>query len=127
MHIVLCVGENKEENKKGKTKKVLKEEITSVLDNLSNDELSKIIIAYEPVWSIGTGIIPENSEIYKTVEFIKKIVNDEYKHEVKVLYGGSVNTDNIEMLEKIDNIDGYLIGGASLNPNKLKTIIEKVR
>lgn len=127
MHIILCIGENKEENKRGKTKKVLKDQITSILANLSNDELSKIVIAYEPIWSIGTGVIPENSEINDTVEFIKNVINDEYNQDIKVLYGGSINADNIEILEKIDNIDGYLIGGASLNPNKLKTIIDKVR
>lgn len=127
MHVILCIGENKEENTKGKTKKVLKEEITSVLSNLSKEKLGKIVIAYEPIWSIGTGIIPTSDEIYSTIEYIKNLVFDEYDVELKVLYGGSVNQDNIEELENIENIDGYLIGGASLNPHKLKEICSKVR
>ena len=80
----------------------------------------KIIIAYEPVWSIGTGIIPKSDDLFKTISFIKK-----EKKNYKVLYGGSVNPKNINQLKSINNIDGYLIGGASQDPKKFIDIIKK--
>lgn len=126
MHTILCIGEDKDENEKGKTKRVLKNEL-SVLKDISPISLSKVIIAYEPIWSIGTGKLPSSDEIYDTIEYIKNLIYDEYDVDIKVLYGGSVSPDNIKELEKIKNIDGYLIGGASLNPKKLSDIISKVR
>ena len=83
---------------------------------------SNIFIAYEPVWSIGTGNIPKISELNQTVEFIKK----QFKGKLpKILYGGSVNPQNIIDLKKIKALDGFLIGGASLNPKKFIDIIKK--
>ena len=79
-----------------------------------------IIIAYEPVWSIGTGLIPKSDDLYETVNFIKKKMKKN-----KVLYGGSVNPKNINDLKLINNIDGYLIGGASQDPKKFIDIIKK--
>ena len=79
-----------------------------------------IIIAYEPVWSIGTGLIQKSSELSKTITFIKK-ENKKYK----VLYGGSVNPKNINELRFVDNIDGFLIGGASQDSKKFIDIIKK--
>ena len=79
-----------------------------------------IIIAYEPVWSIGTGIIPKLDDLFSTINFIKKKVRN-----IKVLYGGSVNPKNINELKLIKNIDGFLIGGASQDPKKFIDIIKK--
>ena len=87
------------------------------MKNIKNNK--KIIIAYEPVWSIGTGIIPKSNDLFKTINFIKK------KRNCKVLYGGSVNPKNINQLKSINNIDGYLIGGASHDPKKFIDIIKK--
>ena len=81
---------------------------------------NNIIIAYEPVWSIGTGLVPKNNDLYETINFIKKKIS-----KIKVLYGGSVNPININNLKSIDNIDGYLIGGASQNSKKFIDIIKK--
>ena len=81
---------------------------------------TNIIIAYEPVWSIGTGLIPKSNELTETVNFIK----NNLKH-IKVLYGGSVNPKNINELKLINNIDGFLIGGASQDTNKFIDIIKK--
>ena len=78
------------------------------------------MIAYEPVWSIGTGIIPKPNDLYSAIEFIKKKISKS-----KVLYGGSVNPKNIKELKKIKNIDGFLIGGASQNEKKFIDIIKK--
>ena len=82
--------------------------------------LENIVIAYEPVWSIGTGLIPKADDLFNTINFIKKKVRN-----IKVLYGGSVNPKNINKLKLIKNIDGFLIGGASQDPKKFIDIIKK--
>ena len=83
---------------------------------------SNIFVAYEPVWSIGTGKIPKIDELEQTVEFIKK----KFKGKLpKILYGGSVNPENIRNLKKITNLDGFLIGGASQNSKKFIDIVKK--
>ena len=83
---------------------------------------SNILIAYEPVWSIGTGNIPKPKELEQTVNFIKKKFKGKSP---KILYGGSVNPQNISDLKKINNLDGFLIGGASQDPKKFIDIIKK--
>ena len=118
LNVILCIGEKLIDKKKNKTKSVLKKQLLQGLKNLKN--LSKVIIAYEPVWSIGTGIIPKSNELLKTIDFIKnKLKNN------KVLYGGSVNPKNISDLKSIKNIDGFLIGGASQEAKKFIDIIKK--
>ena len=79
-----------------------------------------VLIAYEPVWAIGSGLIPKSSDLFETINFIKKKVEG-----AKVLYGGSVNSKNINSLKNINNIDGFLIGGASHNSNNFIDIIKK--
>ena len=87
---------------------------------------NKILIAYEPIWSIGTGKILSERELIKNIEAIKLILKKIKKHiQFKILYGGSVNDKNIKFLSKIKNIDGFLIGGASQKPNKFIDIIKK--
>ena len=100
------------------TKKILRSQILKGLRDIKPN--SKIILAYEPVWSIGTGLIPKSDDLYETVNFIKKKMRKN-----KVLYGGSVNPKNINDLKLINNIDGYLIGGASQDPKKFIDIIKK--
>ena len=87
--------------------------------------MEKIIIAYEPIWSIGTGKIPTNEDIEDVVSYIKDLVQDKYGKRVAVLYGGSVNMKNVDTLNTIDVVDGYLIGGASTKPEEFKYIMEK--
>ena len=113
---ILCIGESKEERQNNTYKEVLKEEL-SILDGIEKD----VIIAYEPIWSIGTGIIPTNSEIQEVFELIKSILPNN-----KVLYGGSANNDNIDTLKQLDIIDGYLLGGLSLKPDKLEEFLNKL-
>ncbi len=114
---ILCIGESKVERDNGTYKEVIKEEL-SILNDIDN---SNIIIAYEPIWSIGTGIIPTNEEIIEVFELIKSILPNN-----KVLYGGSANNDNIDTLKQIDLIDGYLLGGLSLKPDKLQEFLNKL-
>ena len=78
------------------------------------------MLAYEPVWSIGTGLIPKSNELFDTVNFIKKKIKN-----IKVLYGGSVSSKNIDELKRINNLDGFLIGGASQESKKFIDIIKK--
>ena len=83
---------------------------------------SNIFIAYEPVWSIGTGVVPKSKDLFKTINFIKSKFKDKSP---KVFYGGSVNPQNINDLKEINNIDGFLIGGASQNTKKFIDIVKK--
>ena len=118
LKVIFCIGETLKAKRKKITKSVLNKQIKAGLKNIKNNK--KIIIAYEPVWSIGTGIIPKSNDLFKTINFIKK-----EKKNCKVLYGGSVNPKNINQLKSINNIDGYLIGGASQDPKKFIDIIKK--
>ena len=124
LNILFCIGENLREKKMKKTKKILINQMISGLKNIKN--IKNIIISYEPVWSIGTGIVPVNNELKNNILFIKKILKDKFKStKTKVLYGGSVSAKNIKNLNKIKQIDGFLVGGASQNSNKFIDIIKK--
>ena len=90
------------------------------------NKLNNILIAYEPVWSIGTGIVPKPKDLEKNIEYIKISIRKKFRFKnPKVLYGGSVNPLNIKDLKEIKIIDGFLIGGASQNPKKFIDIIKK--
>ncbi len=118
LKVIFCIGETLKEKRKKITKQILKKQIKHGFLKLKNT--NKIIIAYEPVWSIGSGIIPKPRDLYETINFIKKITKNS-----KVLYGGSVNPKNVNELKSINNIDGFLIGGASQDPKKFIDIIKK--
>ena len=118
LKVIFCIGETLQEKRKKITKQVLTKQIKLGLSKIKNKK--NVIIAYEPVWSIGTGLIPKSNELFKTINFIKK-----KNKRNKVLYGGSVNPKNINELKSINNIDGYLIGGASQDPKKFIDIIKK--
>tara|TARA_B100000424_G_scaffold165269_1_gene126874 strand:- start:1228 stop:1926 length:699 start_codon:yes stop_codon:yes gene_type:complete len=118
LKVIFCIGETLRDRKKKITKRILKKQIKLGLDKIKDKK--NIIIAYEPVWSIGTGFVANNRDLSKSVAFIKKMIKN-----VKVLYGGSVNTKNIKELKFIKNIDGFLIGGASQNAKKFIDIIKK--
>ena len=117
LKVIFCIGETLSQKRKKITKRVLSKQIKLGLNKVQK---KNIIIAYEPVWSIGTGIIPKSNELLKTINFIKNKVKNN-----KVLYGGSVNPKNIEDLKSISNIDGFLIGGASQEAKKFIDIIKK--
>ena len=109
---------------KKNTYKVLKKQLTNGLKGIKKFE--NIIVAYEPVWSIGTGIIPKNFELSRNINNIKKILTKLKKSiNIKILYGGSVNPKNTKELAQIKEIKGFLIGGASLSAKKFIDIIKK--
>jgi triosephosphate isomerase (TIM) len=120
LKVIFCIGETLIEKRKKMTKLILSKQIKIALNGVKNK--SNIFIAYEPFWAIGTGIIPKSKELLKTVDFIKS----KFKGRIpKILYGGSVNPQNIINLKEINNIDGFLIGGASQNVNKFIDIVKK--
>ena len=124
LKILFCIGETLKEKKAKKTKIILTSQIINGLKKIKN--IKKIIFAYEPVWSIGTGIIPKQNELINNIVFIKKLLKKRFKSKnPKVLYGGSVNPKNIKELRTFNQIDGFLIGGASQNSNKFIDIIKK--
>ena len=118
LKVIFCIGETLGEKRKKITKKILNKQIKIGLNKIKNKK--KIIIAYEPIWSIGTGLIPKSNELFETVSFIKRKIKVH-----KILYGGSVNPKNIHELKSINNIDSYLIGGASQESKKFIDIIKK--
>ena len=120
LKVIFCIGETLEDKRKKRTKSILSKQIRIGLNGIK--KRSNIFIAYEPVWAIGTGIIPNQIDLLKIVDFIKKKFKDKTP---KVLYGGSVNPQNIKKLKKINNIDGFLIGAASQNTNKFIDIVKK--
>ena len=123
LKIVFCIGENKTEKKSKKTLTVLKRQLTKVLEKKFNK--NNIIVAYEPIWSIGTGKIPTAHELKKKNIHIKKVLKGIFKNtSPAVLYGGSVDGSNIEMFKEIKEIDGFLIGGASKTSKKFIDIIK---
>ena len=118
LKVIFCVGETIHQKKKKLTKKILSTQIKLGLNKIKNKKA--IIVAYEPVWSIGTGIIPKPLDLLNTINFIKKRLKNN-----KILYGGSVNPKNINQLNSINNLDGYLIGGASQVSKNFIDIIKK--
>ena len=124
LHILFCIGENIKAKKAKKTKRILSSQIKKGLKKINN--IKNIIIAYEPVWSIGTGLVPKKNELLSNILFIKKFLRKNFKHNnPRVLYGGSVSSENIKDLSEINQIDGFLVGGASQNTDKFIDIIKK--
>ena len=122
--VILCVGETLGQKKRGLTQKVIFKQLSECLKNVKN--LKNIIIAYEPIWSIGSGKVLNYFELNDIISKIKNILEKKYKNKsMKVLYGGSVNSENILYLKKIKGINGFLIGGASQNQNKFVDILKK--
>lgn len=118
---IVCIGEERKEKNLSKVKKIIFNQLKEIL---SNTLVSKIIVAYEPVWAIGTNDIPSNKDIEDVVSYIKEIVKKTYDADIKVLYGGSVHKENIFKIKEIENIDGLLVGEASAHPEEFKEIIQ---
>ena len=127
MTAVVCVGELLEERESGKTEVVLTKQITEGLKNFTAEDFKKIIVAYEPVWAIGTGKTATAEDANATILFIrnkiKELFGEEVSSELRILYGGSMNTKNVDELMSMPEIDGGLIGGASLKAADFARIV----
>lgn len=123
---IICIGETKIEKDLNKTSEVLKKKINILLGNLTSEEIDDVIIAYEPIWAIGSGLTPTIKEIKESSKYIRNIISTfSDSKNYKILYGGSINKDNYEKIINIDNIDGVLIGSFCLETKTLCETITK--
>jgi triosephosphate isomerase (TIM) len=124
---ILCIGESLEQRNAGETNNVLEEQLVNCLKDISSEEFKNIVIAYEPVWAIGTGISATNEQIDTAHNFIRNLLNKLYGDVAKdtlLLYGGSVTADNAQEILLIKNVNGALIGGAALKYEQFLSIID---
>ena len=121
---ILIIGETAEQNLQGQTSQIIESQITSIFNNL-HCELKNIIIAYEPIWSIGTNKI-DTRQIDTVITTIKALVKDYYDITPKVIYGGGINSLNIDHLCNIKNLDGYLLGSSSIKYEEIAKIYENL-
>ena len=124
---ILCVGERLEENEAGKTEEVINRQVTAALNGI--EPVSNLVIAYEPVWAIGTGKAASGEQAAATIQFIRdvlaKLWNKSIAQDLRILYGGSVTSANIAEFISHPEIDGALVGGASLKAEEFVSIVEK--
>jgi triosephosphate isomerase len=131
MKPVLCIGETAAERADGETAHVIHDQLISGLLNVTSEEVAEIVIAYEPVWAIGTGENAVASDVHDVAKLIRKQVSALYgkaaADAVRILYGGSVKAENAPDYAALDAIDGFLVGGASLNAQEFAGIVESTR
>lgn len=125
---ILCVGEKWEEREKGKTEEVIIKQVSKALEGLEGEKVRKLVIAYEPVWAIGTGHSAKGEDANEVAMLIREIIKERYSdsisQEVRIQYGGSVSPKNISEFISQPEIDGALVGGASLNPQTFWEIVK---
>ena len=123
---ILCVGETEDERERGDTERKLRHQVQEGLDKLSAEQIAQITIAYEPIWAIGTGQVATPEQAQDACGFVRALVADKAAaaaEVVRVLYGGSVNADNAAELLALEDIDGALVGGASLDAETFASIV----
>jgi triosephosphate isomerase len=124
---ILCVGETEEEREAGDTERKLRHQVQEDLARLDTDRLGDVVIAYEPIWAIGSGRVATPDQAQEAIGFIRALVADRSREEAKrtrVLYGGSVKAENCDELLCLPDIDGALVGGASLDPEGFAAIVD---
>jgi triosephosphate isomerase len=123
---ILCVGESEEEREEGETERRLRHQVQEALEKVDAAELPRVVIAYEPIWAIGTGKVATTEQAQEAIAFIRALVGDRSKEsaeQVRVLYGGSVKPDNAGEILAQPDVDGALVGGASLDAEGFAQII----
>ena len=123
---VVCIGETIDERKSGKTTEVLNRQLNKAFEEIDVLSANKIIVAYEPVWAIGTGVSADENQVLEAHALIKQTLVSIFSENIPILYGGSVNASNAFELINLNNVDGFLIGGASLKSESFCQIIENV-
>jgi triosephosphate isomerase len=123
---VLCVGETEEERERGDTERKLRHQVQEGLSRLEPEQLGEVVIAYEPIWAIGTGQVATLEQAQEAMAFVRALVADrsrEAAERTRILYGGSVKAENAAELLALDDIDGALVGGASLDAESFAAIV----
>jgi triosephosphate isomerase (TIM) len=126
---ILCVGESEEERERDETQRKLRTQVREALERVEDDRLSEVVIAYEPIWAIGTGKVATPEIAQEAIGFIRALVGDRSKDaaaRIRILYGGSVKPDNAPEILAQPGVDGALVGGASLDPKALVEIAAAV-
>ena len=124
---ILCVGETEEERERGETQRKLRHQVQEGLQDVPTERLSEVVIAYEPIWAIGTGLVATPDQAQEAVAFCRDLVGDRSKEQAeltRILYGGSMKAENAAELLALPDVDGGLIGGASLDPAGFAAIAE---
>lgn len=127
---IICVGETIDERRAGSTDMIVADQVSAAINGLSEEQIEHVIFAYEPVWAIGTGEVCDADEANRVLGLIRSFLRDkvgEEADEMPVLYGGSVKPDNIEGLMRQPEIDGGLVGGASLKAETFVPLVETAR
>jgi triosephosphate isomerase len=127
---ILCVGETEEERERGDTERKLRHQVQEGLERVAVEQLPGVVVAYEPIWAIGTGLVATPDQAQEAIAFVRALVEDRDKaagQAVRILYGGSLNADNAAELLGLPDVDGALIGGASLDPASFAKIVETAR
>jgi triosephosphate isomerase (TIM) len=123
---ILCVGESEEERERDETQRKLRTQVQEALEKVAGDRLADVVIAYEPIWAIGTGKVATPEIAQEAIGFIRALVGDRSKEaadRVRILYGGSVKPDNAAEILAQPDVDGALVGGASLDPKGFAEIV----
>jgi triosephosphate isomerase len=124
---ILCVGETEEERERGDTERKLRHQVQEALEKVPVERLPDVIVAYEPIWAIGTGRVATPDQAQEAIAFVRALVEDRDKaagEAVRILYGGSLKPDNAPELLALPDVDGALVGGASLEPDSFAKIVE---
>jgi triosephosphate isomerase len=127
---MLCVGETEEEREAGDMERKLRHQVQEGLADVPDERLADVVIAYEPIWAIGTGQVATPEQAQEAVAFVRALVGDrspEAAESTRILYGGSVSHDNCGNLFTLPDVDGGLVGGASLDPEKFAAIVDSAR
>jgi triosephosphate isomerase len=123
---ILCVGESESERDDGDTERKLRHQIQEDLAGVPDEQLERIVVAYEPIWAIGTGRVASPDQVQEAIAFIRALVGDRDRQageRVRILYGGSVNPENAAELLELPDVDGALVGGASLDAETFAQIV----
>ncbi len=127
---ILCVGETEQEREDGDTVRKLRHQVREGLDRVPPERLAEVVIAYEPIWAIGTGLVATTEQVQEAVGFVRALVGDRSREAadlVRVLYGGSVDQSNAAALLALEDVDGALVGGASLDPESFAAMVVAAR